>query len=93
YGPVTDTDPAPTRPWQKIAGAVLRPGEDVLIRIPFRTPDCWLNGWSVVSSFSVTTKFLAWTRTFDVSWTLPQDPYGGAIMTKLPSLASSCPHR
>ncbi len=38
-----------------VAGAALRPGENILIRIPFRTPGCWDSGRSVVSSFWVTT--------------------------------------
>jgi hypothetical protein len=67
-----------------IAGATLRPGENVGIRIPFRTPSCWMGGRSIVSTFLVTTKFLWWTHTFAVSWTLPSDPNGGAIISQLP---------
>ena len=72
----------------KLAGATLRPGENVLIRIPFITPGCWLAGRSLVSSFWVTTKFGWWAHTFAVSWTLPSDPDGGAIMSQLPDRAS-----
>jgi hypothetical protein len=80
-----------------IANATLRPGENVLIRIPFRTPSCWYAGRSLVSTFWVTTKFLWWTHTFAVSWTAPGDLYGGAIMSELPDpnggAGSLCPRR
>jgi hypothetical protein len=75
----------PTASSPKIAGATLRPGTDVLIRIPFRTPGCWMSGGSTVSSFLVTATFLWWTHTFAVSWTPPWDPNGGAIMSQLPN--------
>jgi P pilus assembly chaperone PapD len=38
----------------KIADVTLRPGENVLIRIPFRTPICWGAGRSMVSDVWVT---------------------------------------
>src|SRR5215469_11287795 len=76
--------PVPTGSSPIVGGATVRPGENILIRIPFRTPMCWTRGWSFVSTFSVTTKFLWWTHTFEVSWTSPHDSSGGAIMSELP---------
>jgi hypothetical protein len=88
--------PLPTGSSPIIGRATVPPGENILIRIPFRTPMCWTGGWSVVSSFWVTTKFLWWTHTFEVSWTSPQDPSGGAIMSELPDPnggpGALCPH-
>jgi hypothetical protein len=75
--PITASSP-------KIAGTVLKPGASPVIRIPFSTPTCWQAGRSLVSTFWVTTRFLWWTHTFPVSWTLPYDAYGGAIMSQLP---------
>jgi len=88
--------PLPTSSSLILGGATIRPGDNILIRIPFRTPICWTRGWSVVSSFRVTTSFLWWTHTFDVSWTSPHDPYGGAIMSEVPDPnggpGAMCPH-
>jgi hypothetical protein len=84
YVPLVGPRPQPTTSSPRIFGATLRPGENILIRIPFRTPTCWGSGWSVVNSFWVTTKFLWWTHTFEVHWTAPTDPYAGAIMSQLP---------
>ncbi len=92
---VTGLGPQVTGSSPKIADATLRPGENVLIRIPFQTPSCWLSGRSIVSTFWVTTNFLWWTHTFAVSWTPPDDPYDGAIMSQLPNpnggAGSLCP--
>jgi hypothetical protein len=75
-----------------VAGATLRPGENILIRIPFRTPGCWDTGRSVVGSFWVTTKFLWWTHTFAVSWTPPGNLDDRAIVSQLPDPNGSlCP--
>jgi hypothetical protein len=97
YVPLVGNNPQVTGSSPKIAGATLRPGENVLIRIPFLTPICWYAGRSVVSTFAVTTKFLWWTHAFDVSWTPPYDPYGGAIMSELPDPnggpGALCPHQ
>ena len=96
YVPLTGKNPQVANSSPKIDGASLRPGENILIRIPFRTPACWMSGWSVVRTFSVTTKFLWWTHTFDVSWTHPDDPNGGAIMSQIPDpnggSGALCPH-
>jgi hypothetical protein len=79
----------------RIADTTLRPGENVLIRIPFRTPSCWFAGRSIVSSFWVTTRFLWFTHTFAVSWTGPGGLYDGAIMSQVPDpnggAGSLCP--
>jgi hypothetical protein len=79
----------------KIAGTTLRPGVNILVRIPFQTPACWYAGRSIVSSFWVTTRFLWWTHTFTVSWTSPRDADDGAILSQVPDpnggAGSLCP--
>jgi hypothetical protein len=97
YVPLAGSNPEVTGSSPAITGATLRPGENILIRIPFQTPGCWYAGRSVVGTFWVTTRFLWWTHTFPVSWTAPGDPDGGAIMSELPDpsggAGSLCPRR
>jgi hypothetical protein len=97
YVPETPNGALVTSSSPKIAGAILRPGEDAAIRIPFRTPACWLpRSRILVSSFWVTTKFLWRTSTFAVYWTRADDPNGNAIMSLIPypggGSSRFCPH-
>jgi hypothetical protein len=51
-----------------IVGAVMQPGEDVMISIPFRTPGCWQPGISVLKTFTVTSRYRSWIHHFAVSF-------------------------
>jgi len=84
YEPLTDTPQPLTASSPRIAGLVLRPGENVEIRLPFRTPSCWLSGRAEVSDVLVTTKYLFWTHHFTVSFTDSADPSQGMILAHLP---------
>lgn len=84
YVDLTGRNPAVRPTSRQVTGAVLRPGQNVLIRIPFRTAACWQAGYSWISTFRVATRFLFWTRTFTVSWTGPMNPQNGAIVTEIP---------
>jgi hypothetical protein len=84
YVPLAGSNPQVTGASPKIEGAALRPGENVLVRIPFRTPRCWQAGQSMVSAFWVTTRFLWWTHTFAVSWTPPSNRSEAAITSQVP---------
>ncbi len=97
YVPARPDGPLVTSSSPRIAGATLRPGQNAEIRIPFRTPACWLpRSRILVTSFWVTTKFLWRTRTFAINWTRPDDPDGNAIMSQIPdpndSASALCPH-
>jgi hypothetical protein len=85
YEPLEGNNPLmPTAASPRIAGLVLRPGQDVYIRIPFRTPGCWQAGRTVVSTFLVTTRYLLWTRQFPVAFTDPGVPSEGLILAQVP---------
>jgi hypothetical protein len=66
-----------------LAGAVLAPGEYIDVRIPFRTAPCWSphSGWEMWTVW-VTTRSLLWTHHVPISWTAPNDPSQGAIISE-----------
>lgn len=93
YWPATGQRTGPGRP---LAGLVLRPGQHVVVRLPVRTAGCWMpaNGYTVMNSFWVTEKFLAWTHVVPIWWTDPTAPSQGAIISHDPEPASQggqCP--
>ncbi len=73
-----------------VAGAVLRPGEYMMIRLPVTATGCWTNSGSyvVISSFWVRFRFAFWTRLVQVSWINQHDQSAGAIITHEPEPAS-----
>jgi hypothetical protein len=88
-GPATYVSLAANRPVvtgtsPRIAGAVLRPGGDILVRIPFRTPSCWRPGHVVLTNFFVTTRYWIWTRRFAVSFVDYPAQSDGKIYTPTP---------
>ena len=66
-----------------LAGAVLAPGASVSVRIPVRTAPCWSphSGWEMGTVW-VTTRSLLWTHHVAISWTDPNDPSQGAIISE-----------
>ena len=83
-------------PGTRLAGAVLRPGQYILVRLPVTTAGCWMpsHGYAVLSTFWVKVKFLLWTHLVQVWWTSPFDQSEGAIIAHEPEPASQggvCP--
>jgi hypothetical protein len=66
-----------------LAGAVLAPGESVDVRIPIRTAPCWApnSGWQMGTVW-VSTRSLLWSHHVAISWTDPNDPSQGAIISE-----------
>lgn len=80
YTPLAGNNPHVTSASHVVAGAAIRPGESILIRIPFRTAACWLPASSILHTFAVTTRFMVWSHRLDVSWTGPNDHNNEAIV-------------
>ncbi|MDA8324569.1 MAG: hypothetical protein M0030_32805 [Actinomycetota bacterium] len=76
-----------------LAGAALRPGQYILIRIPIVTAPCWTRSGehALVDSFWVTSRSLLWTHRERVSWTDPGSPTQGAIVSREGGRPSSIP--
>jgi|HubBroStandDraft_5_1064220.scaffolds.fasta_scaffold147889_1 hypothetical protein len=89
YVPLAGSKPEVTGKSPRIDGVSLRTGEQVLVRIPFRTPECWQTGTSLIREFSVTTKFLFWTHRIAISWTSPANSNNGAVRSVIPAAPSA----
>lgn len=79
-----------------LAGLVLQPGQAVLVRLPVTTAGCWMPAhyYSILNSFSVTTRFLSWTHQVQIFWTDPYNEDEGAILAHAAAPASEggvCP--
>jgi hypothetical protein len=73
-----------------LAGAVLHPGQYIVIRLPVTTAGCWMRsgGYSVQFSFWVRFRFLFWRHLVPIWWTSPYDQSEGAIIAREPEPAS-----
>jgi hypothetical protein len=87
------TGPASSGPGLPLAGLVLHPGEEVLVRLPVVTAGCWAGreGLLLYSQFSLTVRFLAWTHQLSISWTDPSAPDQGAIAARQAAAGTNCP--
>jgi hypothetical protein len=80
----------------RLAGLVLRPGQYILVRLPVKTPGCWMpaHGYTVLFAFWVKVRFAYWTHLVPIWWTNPYDQSEGAVVAHEPEPASQggvCP--
>jgi hypothetical protein len=103
--PLRDTGPATYWPMggnpgvgggTRLAGTLLGPGQDIVIRLPVTTAGCWMRSESYTTLFHfwVKVKFLFWTHLVPIWWTSPYDQSEGAFIAREPQPASQgglCP--